>query len=141
MQIATLVTALLCATFAGSLSAFSLPIVKGFSVFIYPLAGLINGFCSGRLYSFMHGADWIALWLCTACFFPMSIGSGLMLVDLCEYIETGRSQTISLSEGFGLAALFLVVNLPMTFFGTVCGYKWKELEPPTKISRVPRDPP
>jgi transmembrane 9 superfamily member 2/4 len=36
---------------------------------------------------------------------------------------------------------FFLINLPMTFIGTVAGYKWTPFSLPTKISRVPRNPP
>ena len=74
-------------------------------------------------------------------FFPVILGIGLIVIDICEYYETGRSQTVTLSEGFGITVLFGAVNVPMNFIGTVAGYKWTPIELPSKISRVPRQVP
>lgn len=48
---------------------------------------------------------------------------------------------MTLSEGFALTALIMLINVPMNFVGTVFGYKWTRIKTPTKISRVPRDLP
>ena len=65
----------------------------------------------------------------------------MAVIDICEYIETGRATTIALSEGLALGLLFIVVNLPVTFIGTFAGYKMAPIKTATKTSRVPRDAP
>jgi hypothetical protein len=90
MQLLMLVVSLLGATFAGKISPFNFSVVQGLAVFIFPVCGVMNGFCGGRLYSFLHGANWIVLWFISSFFFPMIIGVCLVAVDFCEYIENGR---------------------------------------------------
>jgi transmembrane 9 superfamily protein 2/4 len=101
----------------------------------------LNGFAAGRLYAFLHGTDWISLWLVTSFFLPYIFGSVMIAVDICEYIETKKASAVTLSEGLALTALFIAINLPANFIGTVFGYKMAPIETPTKQSRMPREPP
>jgi len=116
-------------------------VVKGLVFLLFPACGFINGYCAARLYAFMHGVDWQLLWISTSLFFPLIFGLSMIAIDACEYIETGRVSALVLSEGFALGGVFALVNLPMTFIGTFIGYKRTPLQTPTKISRVPREPP
>lgn len=58
---------------------------------MFPLCGIINGFSAGRLYSFMHGTDWVGLGFVTSMICPILFGFGFVAIDICEYIETGRA--------------------------------------------------
>lgn len=141
MQILALIVILLVSTFAGTLSSFHLQVVSGLVLYLFPACGIINGFCAGRLYAFLHGAQWQGLALLTSMFVPAIFTICMAVVDTCEYIETGRTQAVTLSEGLALGFLFIVVNLPATFLGTVWGYKMRPIRTSTKVSRVPRDAP
>jgi transmembrane 9 superfamily protein 2/4 len=127
MQILTLVMSLLGATFAGSLSPLNIQMWQGLAVLLFPMCSVINGFSAGRLYAFMHGSEWALLFFLSSIFFPIILGVCLIAIDICEFIETGRSQTITLSEGLGITFIFLAINLPMNFIGTVMGYKWSPI--------------
>ena len=141
MQILLLFVSILLATFCGSVSPFNFYTVKGMIVLMFPICGVINGFAAGRMYAFLHGTDWINLWLATSFFLPYVVGSVLIAVDVCEYIETKKAYTVTLSEGLAMTALFVAINLPANFIGTVFGYKMAPIETPTKVSRMPREPP
>lgn len=91
MQILALVVTLLGSTFAGSVSPLNFQVIQGLTLFLYPACGLINGFAAGRLYSFLHGTDWIGLWFVTSLICPLLFGLGFVAVDICEFIETGRA--------------------------------------------------
>lgn len=141
MQLLTLTVSLLGATFAGSVSPFNLQIVTGLTVLLLPMCSAINGYSAGRLYAFLNGSDWKLLFGLASVGFPAILGTCLVGVDICEYLETGRSQSVMLSEGLSLTLLFFGVHVPLTFFGTFLGYKWSRIQTPTKTSRVPRDLP
>jgi transmembrane 9 superfamily member 2/4 len=90
IQLTSMMILLLTATFAGSISPFSLPIIKGLLVFLFPLCGAFGGFSAGRLYAFLKGTELLLLWLFNSLLFPAMIGTSLLIVDVCEYFEAGR---------------------------------------------------
>jgi hypothetical protein len=108
---------------------------------MYPVCSLIGGYCAGRLYAFMHGTELLLLWIFNSMYFPVLIGLGMFIVDICEFIESGRTYTLTLSEGLAMTIILLMVNFPLNGLGTLLGYKREPISTPTRISRVPRDPP
>lgn len=108
---------------------------------IFPFCGIVNGFGAGRLYAFFHGTNFSLLWPLNAILYPLIIGVGFFIVDICEYIETGKIHTILFSESYIITLVLILINVPFNFIGCFFGYKMQAINIPNKISRVPREPP
>lgn len=117
----------LISTIVGTYSPLNINILLGLTVMLFPICGIIGGFSSGRLYAFFHGTDFLMLWLANGLFFPFLVAVGLIIIDICEFEETGKIHTLALSEGIIFSGLLLLVNIPMNFIGCFFGYKVKAI--------------
>jgi transmembrane 9 superfamily protein 2/4 len=141
LQIFGMAVVVFFTTLAGTYSPINLTIIKSMAIMSFFVCGIVNGFAAGRLYAFFHGRDWVGLTFLTAITYPLIVTSGLLIIDICEFAETMRFTTLTLPEGFIVSSMFVLINIPSNLLGVFTGYKMTPIKTPTKVSRVPRDPP
>ena len=105
----------------------------------FPWFGVVNGYTAARMFTFFHGSNWMTLACTTASFLPIFISGFLVLIDLCEWIETGRADSVPAREAGILALLWLFIHAPTAYCGSYLGFTRKPIEPPVKQNRMSRD--
>lgn len=89
---------------------------------VFPIFGIANGYSAARFYTFFNGTSWKTLAVYTACSLPGFIQSCLILIDLCEWIETGRADTLPLRDAFLIGIYQYLIHVPTCFIGTYLGF-------------------
>lgn len=106
---------------------------------IFPWFGYFNGFVAARFYTFFNGSSWMKLAFCTSLFLPGFISTCITLIDFCEWIETGRADTIPVREAAVLCYYWFFVHTPSCFAGCYMSFFRPPIESPVKKNRMPRD--
>lgn len=109
------------------------------AVAVFPMFGIINGYTAARFYTFFNCSSWTSLACWTSTFLPGLISSMLMVIDLCEWIETGRADTIPVREAAFLASYWFFFHVPSCFFGSYLGFTYTRIEAPVKKNRMERE--
>jgi len=94
----------------------------GIASIAFPLFGWANSYTAARFYTFFHGSSWTMLAVCTSLFLPGFIASGLCLIDVCEWIETGHSDSVPVREAAILTYYWVIIQVPMAFIGAYLGF-------------------
>ena len=105
---------------------------------IFPWFGFFNGFASARFYTFFNGSSWLKMALCTSFFLPGFLSAGLMIIDWCEWVETGRADTIPVREAAVLCYYWFFVHAPSCFAGSYMSFIRPPIESPVKKNRMAR---
>lgn len=109
-------------------------------IVLYPFYSLFNGYISARFYRLWNGSNWLVCGFLASTILPGFLISCLLVIDLCEYIETRRT-SFPVSDVFILIVLWLAVNMPITMLGSFYGYSIKTIEVPCQPNRVERSIP
>jgi hypothetical protein len=94
----------------------------GAAAFIFPFFGCVNGYTAARFYTFFNGSSWTTMAITTSIFLPGLITSLLMVIDMCEWIETGRADTIPVREAFILCYYWFFFHVPSCIIGSYLGF-------------------
>ena len=79
----------------------------------------MNGYVAARIYKFFNGTNWITLAVVTTTFLPCILVGALVVIDICEYIQTEK---VIISEIYILLTLWLTLCLPLTLIGSFIGF-------------------
>ena len=93
----------------------------------FPWFGLVNGYVAARLFTFFHGSNWMILAFCTSCFLPTFMSAFLIVIDACEWIETGKADTLPAREACFLGAVWLCIHVPSAYLGSYWGFSQKPI--------------
>ena len=61
----------------------------GLAVSALPWFASINGYAASRFYTFFNGSSWMELSIGVSLLLPGMIAAALVLIDTCEWFETG----------------------------------------------------
>jgi len=106
---------------------------------VFPWYGYFNGFIAARFYTFFNGSSWLTMAIMTSIFLPGFLSFGLMIIDLCEWIETGRADSIPVREASFLCYYWFFVHTPTCFAGSYMSFIRPPIESPVKKNRMPRE--
>ena len=81
----------------------------GLASIAFPVFGIVNSYVAARFYTFFHGSSWTRLACCSSLFLPTFIASGLILIDICEWIETGHTDTMPFREAAVLTYYWVAI--------------------------------
>ena len=129
----------------------------GMGLFVF--AGIFSGYFSGRVYKTFGGVNWRKNTLMvsangwkeihiasadisqTALLVPGMIFSTIFVLNLFVWAQ-GSSTALPFGTVVGLAALWLLIQLPLVYGGSWFGYyRCKPWDHPTKTSSIPRQIP
>ena len=89
---------------------------------VFPLFGVANGYSAARFYTFFNGTSWKMLAVFTAAALPMFLSSCLIMIDMCEWIESGRADTLPLRDALLIGLYQYLIHRPTCFAGTYLGF-------------------
>ncbi|KAL9620863.1 MAG: hypothetical protein Q9160_004644 [Pyrenula sp. 1 TL-2023] len=111
----------------------------GMGLFIF--AGVFSGYFSGRVYKTFGGQNWKKNTLMTATLFPGLTFSLVFILNLFVWAQAS-STAMPFGTLIGLAALWLLIQVPLVYVGSWYGYaKAAAWEHPTKTNSIPRQIP
>ena len=111
----------------------------GMGLFVF--AGLFSGYFSGRLYKTFNGKNWRRNTLMTAMLIPGLLFSTTFTLNLLVWAQ-GSSTALPFGTLVGLAALWLLIQVPLVFVGSFVGYyRSQAWEHPTRTSSIARQIP
>ncbi|KAI2795246.1 Transmembrane 9 superfamily member 7 [Penicillium oxalicum] len=111
----------------------------GMGLFVF--AGLFSGYFSGRLYKTFGGSAWRKNTLITAFLFPGLTFCLVFILNLFVWAQAS-STAIPFSTLVALLALWLLIQVPLVYFGSWIGYvRAKPWEHPLKTNAIPRQIP
>lgn len=90
-----------------------------------PWFGLFNGYVAARFYTFFNGSSWMQLACCASIFLPFLLSCCICVIDLCEWIETGRADSIPVREAAVLAYYWFFFHGPSVWLGAFFAFKKK----------------
>jgi len=96
--------------------------LMGAAAVIFPFFGVVNGYTAARFYTFFNGSSWTTLAVSTSVFLPSLISCLLLVIDLCEWIETGRADSIPVREAIVLSYYWFFFHVPSCFCGSYLGF-------------------
>ena len=131
---------MLC-TLVDFFSPFDKGIYIGLTITIFPFFGFFNGFVAARMYTFFNGSDWVKLGAVACTFLPITIGICFIFVDLLESIENDIHKILPAYEALTMFLFWLLVHVPFCVVGTAFGFYLTKIEAPTRVNRMPREPP
>ena len=111
----------------------------GVGLFIF--AGLISGYFSARIYKTFNGSDWRRNTMVTALLFPGALFLSMFILNLFVWAQAS-STAMPFGTLVGLLALWLLIQLPLVYFGSWYGeHHSRPYEHPTKTNSIPRQIP
>ena len=128
-------------TIVDVFSPFDKGIYIGLTITIFPFFGLFNGILSARMYTFFNGSNWYGLGTAVCFFLPAVIGGSILLIDFLETFDSDVRKILPAYEALTMFIFWLMVHVPFSIFGTMVGFYFSKIQAPTRVNRVPRDPP
>lgn len=110
-----------------------------FAMAVFPWFGIVNGYSAARFYTFFHGSSWSQMACNTSMFLPCFISACLLVIDACEYLETGRADTIPVREATVLAYYWIFIHVPSCFCGSYLGFIKAPIQSPVRKNRMVRE--
>ncbi|KZF24323.1 hypothetical protein L228DRAFT_237264 [Xylona heveae TC161] len=111
----------------------------GVGLFVF--AGIFSGYFSGRVYRTFGGLNWRKNTVITAILVPGLLFSLIFILNLFVWAQAS-STAIPFSTLMGLAALWLLVQLPLVYVGSWYGFnRIGSYEHPVKPNAIPRQIP
>lgn len=111
----------------------------GMGLFIF--AGIFSGYFSGRVYKTFGGKNWRKNTLMTALLFPGHLFTTIFVLNLFVWAQAS-STALPFGTLVGLAALWLLIQVPLVYAGSWLGYHHSQpWEHPTKTNSIPRQVP
>ena len=106
---------------------------------LLPWFGIFNGYVAARFYTFFNGSSWSQLACCTSFFLPAIISGTVLLIDVCEWIESGRADTLPVRDACLLAAYWFFIHFPLSYMGSYYGFVRQPIQAPIKKNRMRRE--
>ncbi|PGH17229.1 hypothetical protein AJ80_04871 [Polytolypa hystricis UAMH7299] len=141
MQLLFMTTGLLALSCLGVLNpSFRGGFVSvGIGLFVF--AGLFSGYYSARIYKSFGGQNWRKNMMITALLFPGLLFSQVFVLNLFVWAQAS-STALPFGTLVGLAALWLLIQLPLVYVGSWFGYvRAKPWEHPTRTNAIARQIP
>lgn len=111
----------------------------GMGMFVF--AGLFSGYFSGRVYKTFYGKNWRKNTLVTALLIPGLLFTTTFSLNLIVWAR-GSSTALPFGTLVGLAALWLLIQVPLVFGGSFIGYyRSQAWEHPTRTNNIARQIP
>ncbi|MCJ1225685.1 hypothetical protein MMC12_002334 [Toensbergia leucococca] len=111
----------------------------GMGLFVF--AGVFSGYFSGRVYKTFGGLNWRKNTLMTALLFPGLLFVTIFILNLFVWAQAS-STALPFGTLLGLAALWLLIQLPLVYVGSWYGYhRSQPWEHPTKTNVIARQIP
>ena len=111
----------------------------GIAVSALPWFASINGYAASRFYTFFNGSSWMELSIGVSLLLPGMIAAALVLIDTCEWFETGQADTVPFREALVLGYYWLLVQVPCGSLGSYYGFSLKPIDSPVRKNRLQRD--
>ena len=83
--------------------------LMGVAISVFPWFGSLNSYTAARFYTFFSGSSWTQLAYTSSLFLPVLIAGCLTLIDVCEWIETGHSDTVPFREAMLISYYWFLV--------------------------------
>ncbi|KAK2802269.1 hypothetical protein FQN50_007450 [Emmonsiellopsis sp. PD_5] len=111
----------------------------GMGLFVF--AGIFSGYFSGRIYRTFGGQNWRKNTVITALLFPGLLFSQVFVLNLFVWAQAS-STALPFGTLVGLAALWLLIQVPLVYVGSWFGYmRTKPWEHPTRTNAIARQIP
>jgi transmembrane 9 superfamily member 2/4 len=109
-----------------------------YNLFAYMIAGgFLNGYCTGRSMKFFGATEWrFAAGVSSVCL-PLYIVAIFLIVDFIEYFESSN-QIFPFTSIILFCFLWLVINVPATYYGAHIAFTMTNDQPPLKVNTVRR---
>jgi transmembrane 9 superfamily protein 2/4 len=100
----------------------------------------IAGYVTARTYKMFGGTFWQRTTVVTALGFPGFLFTVLCIINAVVF-STGSTNAVPFTSMLAVMAMWLILSVPLVFFGAHVGFKADKVEPPTRISTMPRQIP
>lgn len=110
------------------------------AIAVFVCLGASAGYTSARLYKFFGGLRWKTNILMTGLFCPGLVMSVFLVINLV-LISLNSSAAVSFTAILSILAMWLLVSLPLCFFGAFFGFRQQVIRVPTRTNQIPRQVP
>ncbi|KAH3683856.1 hypothetical protein WICPIJ_005173 [Wickerhamomyces pijperi] len=107
---------------------------------LYALFGSVGSFVSGTVYKFFGGEDWRLNMLLTPLLIP-GIIFGCFIGLNFFLISAGSSGAIPFGTVIAIVAIWVVISVPCSVFGSILALKREAPSQPVKTNQIPRQIP
>ena len=111
----------------------------GVATAVFPWFGVVNGYTAARFYTFFNGSSWSQMACYTSMFLPLFISACLLVIDACEWLETGRAYSIPVVEALVLTYYWIFIHVPSCFCGSYLGFVKAPIQSPVRKNRMERE--
>ncbi|KAL4442198.1 hypothetical protein ABPG74_009216 [Tetrahymena malaccensis] len=106
-------------------------------IILYVITGLISGYYSARYYKMMSGVYWIRSTLLTSVLLP-GLGTLIFFEIEFSYLIEDSTNAYGFGTIFKLFFIWFAVQIPLTFLGSVIGFKRPKMEGGCTVNPVPQ---
>ncbi|KAK7597854.1 hypothetical protein V9T40_010079 [Parthenolecanium corni] len=110
------------------------------ALILYVFSGVAAGYVSARIYKSFGGENWKTNILLTASLCPGIIFTIFFLLNLLLWAEES-SAAVPFFTLLALVSLWSCVSLPLTFVGSIFGFRKRTIEHPVRTNQIPRQIP
>lgn len=110
------------------------------ALILYVFSGAAAGFVSARIYKSFGGEKWKTNILLTASLCPGIVFATFFCLNLLLWAEES-SAAVPFTTLLALVSLWCCISLPMTFAGSVFGFRKRAIEHPVRTNQIPRQIP
>ncbi|XP_065226511.1 transmembrane 9 superfamily member 2 [Planococcus citri] len=110
------------------------------SLILYVFSGALSGFVSARIYKSFGGEKWKTNILLTASLCPGIVFAIFFCLNLLLWAEES-SAAVPFTTLLALVSLWCCISLPLTFVGSVFGFRKRAIEHPVRTNQIPRQIP
>uniref|UniRef100_A0A0A9YMY9 Transmembrane 9 superfamily member n=1 Tax=Lygus hesperus TaxID=30085 RepID=A0A0A9YMY9_LYGHE len=107
---------------------------------VYVCLGTIAGYTSARMYKSFGGEKWKSNVLLTSMLCPGMVFSLFFVMNLILW-GNESSAAVPFSTLIALLSLWFLVSVPLTFVGSVFGFRKRPIEHPVRTNQIPRQIP
>ncbi|XP_073987345.1 transmembrane 9 superfamily protein member 2 [Rhodnius prolixus] len=107
---------------------------------VYVCLGTIAGYTSARIYKSFGGEKWKSNVLLTSMLCPGVVFCLFFVMNLILWAKDS-SAAVPFSTLVALLSLWFLVSVPLTFVGSVFGFRKRPIEHPVRTNQIPRQIP
>lgn len=107
---------------------------------VFVCLGAIAGYTSARIYKSFGGEKWKSNVLLTSMLCPGVVFSIFFVLNLILWAKDS-SAAVPFSTLVALLSLWFLVSVPLTFVGSVFGFRKRPIEHPVRTNQIPRQIP
>ncbi|CCJ31523.1 unnamed protein product [Pneumocystis jirovecii] len=124
----------------GFLSPSNRGSLSTFIIVLYTFFGFISGYVSARMYKSLGGQFWLKNLILTPVFVP---GIVFLTFSFLNFVLIGSrsSGVVPLRTMFVIVALWFLISVPLSVFGSFCGFRAGSFVHPVKTNQIPRQIP